>query len=87
MYRQSGGCDRENICAKCGYIEKESLKSGPQYRCSLHRTITGENHIWKDSYMACKSFQPKAVRPKKQSTKSKTSPKLTESKSGQLSFL
>lgn len=75
MYRHSGGCEKDNICAKCGYLETEQLRTKKQFRCALHRNITGENQIWKGSYVSCKRFQPKAGRKRL---------KLKEQESGQM---
>ena len=74
MYMASGGCDRLNACEKCGYLEKIKLKTRTDYRCKLHQSITGEEHPWKASYMACKRFQHKGK------------PKYKEQADGQLSL-
>ena len=33
MYKNSGGCDKDNICGKCGYLETNKTKAGAFYYC------------------------------------------------------
>lgn len=74
MYKNSGGCDKDNICGKCGYLETNKTKAGAFYYCTFHRNITGEDHLWKTSFMACRNFIQKGK------------PRFKESKDGQLSL-